>query len=89
MEKNLRTHSWVRKFICFSIRLRIWSRKLSGETTVTVGPPDYGVIIKNCDTCILKDNTFFGGSMIANIVAENNKDCIIENNIGDIFKEEN
>lgn len=51
--------------------------------------PDYGVIMKNCKDSILKDNAMRNGSLVENLILENNINCIIENNIGDIFKEEN
>ena len=44
--------------------------------------PDFGMIIRNCDNTIVKDNAMRNGSMINNLITENNTDCIIENNIG-------
>lgn len=47
--------------------------------------PDYGIIMKNCETCILKDNVMRDGSLVENLILENNENCSIENNIGYIF----
>ncbi len=44
--------------------------------------PDYGLIIKNCENSIIKDNALHKASLVNNLITENNKNCIIENNIG-------
>ena len=49
--------------------------------------PDYGVIMKNCKNSILRDNAMHNGSLIENLILENNTDCIIDNNIGCLFEE--
>ena len=56
-----------------------------GDGAVPPISPDYGVVMKNCETCILKDNVMRDGSLIENLVLENNENCSIENNIGYIF----
>ena len=49
--------------------------------------PDYGMIISNCENTIVKDNAMHNGSLINNLIEENNKNCVIENNIGCLFSE--
>ena len=56
-----------------------------GDGAVPPISPDYGVVMKNCETCIFKDNVMRDGSLIENLVLENNENCSIENNIGYIF----
>lgn len=48
--------------------------------------PDYGIIIRNSVNCIVKDNAMHNGSMKNNLIEENNEDCVIEGNIGCLFK---
>lgn len=50
--------------------------------------PDYGLIIKNCENTIVKDNAMYNGAIINNLIEENNVNCIIEGNIGCILKEQ-
>lgn len=49
--------------------------------------PDYGFIIRNCHECIIKDNTMMTGALKELIIAEDNKNCIIRNNIGTLSDE--
>ena len=58
-----------------------------GESDGGIPPisPDYGIIMKNCETCILKDNVMRDGSLVENLITENNENCIIENNLGYLF----
>lgn len=51
--------------------------------------PDYGVIMKGCKETILKDNAMRNGAKVENLVIGENENCIIENNIGSIFSEDN
>ena len=44
------------------------------------------MIIRNCEYCIIKDNAMHNGSMINNLIEENNKNCVIEGNIGCLFE---
>lgn len=48
--------------------------------------PDFGMIIRNCEYCIVKDNAMHNGSMKNNLIAENNRECVIEGNIGCLFE---
>ena len=58
----------------------------AGDGNVMPISPDYGMIIKNCEYCIIKDNAMYNGSMINNLIEENNKECVIKGNIGCIFE---
>ena len=48
--------------------------------------PDYGLIIKNCENTVIKDNAMHNGALIDNLIEENNKNCIIDGNVGCILK---
>ncbi len=49
--------------------------------------PNYGFIIKECDSCIIKNNTLKEGALKELFVLNDNKDSIIEDNIGSITDE--
>ena len=49
--------------------------------------PNYGFIIKECDSCIIKNNTLKEGALKELFVLSDNKDSIIEDNIGSITNE--
>ena len=58
----------------------------AGDGNVMPISPDFGMIIKNCEYCIIKDNAMHNGSMLNNLIEENNKECVIEGNIGCLFE---
>lgn len=45
------------------------------------------IIIRECDSCIIKNNTLKEGALKELFVLSNNKDSIIEDNIGSITDE--
>ena len=49
--------------------------------------PNYGLVIRKCTNCIITNNTMYKSVLKELIVLDNNKDCIIENNIGSISDE--
>lgn len=49
--------------------------------------PDYGMIIRDCHECIVKDNTMMTGALKELIVENGNKNSQIENNIGTLADE--
>ena len=49
--------------------------------------PNYGFVIRNCNNCIITNNTMEKGVLKELLVLENNTNCIIENNIGSITDE--
>lgn len=46
--------------------------------------PEIGMIIKKCDSCIIKDNTMMNGAMKKLFIEENNESCIIRDNLGNL-----
>ena len=50
--------------------------------------PDYGFVIKNCNNCIIKNNTMMTGSK-KELIRDygNNTDCIIADNMGSLADE--
>lgn len=46
--------------------------------------PEIGMIIKKCDSCIIKDNTMMNGAMKKLFIEENNESCIIRDNLGSL-----
>ncbi len=58
----------------------------AGDGNVMPISPDYGLIIRNCECSMIKDNVMFNGSIKNNLIEENNKNCVIEGNIGSLFE---
>lgn len=46
--------------------------------------PNYGFVIQKCDTCIVTNNTMMKSVLKELFVVNDNKNCIIENNIGSV-----
>lgn len=44
--------------------------------------PEFGMILKDCEGCIIKDNTLINGARKELIIALNNHNCMISDNIG-------
>ena len=44
--------------------------------------PDYGMIIDRCNACIVKNNTMANGALKNLLIEKDNKECIIDENIG-------
>ena len=59
----------------------------AGDGGVLPVSPDYGVIMRNCENSILKENAMHNGSLKNNLIAENNTDCIIADNVGCLYKD--
>ena len=49
--------------------------------------PNYGFVITNCINCIITNNTMYKSVLKELFILDNNKDCIIENNIGSVSDE--
>lgn len=49
--------------------------------------PNYGMIIKGCNGCIIKDNTMMNGALKDLMITSDNEDCIISDNIGSLANE--
>jgi len=49
--------------------------------------PNYGMIIKSCHECIVKDNTMMTGALVDLVIEENNSNCVIGDNIGTLANE--
>ena len=43
--------------------------------------PDYGMIIENCEGCVIKDNTMMNGALKELLIVSDNEGCIISDNI--------
>ena len=46
--------------------------------------PDYGIVIENSKGCIIRNNTMMDGARKQLIVAQNNTDCLIDDNLGSL-----
>ena len=44
--------------------------------------PNFGIVASECHECIVKDNTMMNGALMELVVEQNNKNCLIENNLG-------
>lgn len=56
-----------------------------GRRRRSAGKPDYGVIMRNCENSILKENAMHNGSLKNNLIEENNTGCIIADNVGCLY----
>jgi len=57
----------------------------AGDGGVLPVSPDYGVIMRNCENSILKENAMHNGSLKNNLIEENNTGCIIADNVGCLY----
>lgn len=57
----------------------------AGDGGVLPISPDYGVIMRNCENSILKENAMHNGSLKNNLIEENNTGCIIADNVGCLY----
>ena len=57
----------------------------AGDGGVLPVSPDYGVIMRNCENSILKENAMHNGSLKNNLIEENNTCCIIADNVGCLY----
>lgn len=57
----------------------------AGDSGVLPVSPDYGVIMRNCENSILKENAMHNGSLKNNLIEENNTGCIIADNVGCLY----
>ena len=57
----------------------------TGDGGVLPVSPDYGVIMRNCENSILKENAMHNGSLKNNLIEENNTGCIIADNVGCLY----
>lgn len=47
--------------------------------------PQYGFVIEDCQSCIVKDNAMHNGSLVENIVKRGGLEtCIISDNLGNV-----
>lgn len=46
--------------------------------------PDYGIIIENSKGCIIRNNTMMDGARKQLVVAQDNTDCLIDDNLGSL-----
>ena len=45
---------------------------------------DYGIVIENSKNCIIRNNTMMDGARKELVVAKNNMDCLIDDNLGSL-----
>ena len=57
----------------------------AGDGGVLPVSPDYGVIMRNCENSILKENAMHNGSLKNNLIEESNTGCIIADNVGCLY----